>query len=237
MFSKSVLRLAVVALSVASVAHASWPHPGDQVQALKGLIVKRQGSGENTAQATPTSSPSQSPTDDPTDTTDKPTPSPTKPTSTPSKTSSEDDETTSSSSSEATPETITTVITTTNSEGAPTTLETAVLTTKTPGLNANNGGGSSGMSTGTRNTIIGVVVGVGGAIILGALALVAWRIWGRKKHAEESDNLMTYGGGYGGMEKSDAGSSAGASSANRNPFQQTLETYHAPTQVNPSANF
>jgi hypothetical protein len=93
------------------------------------------------------------------------------------------------------------------------------------------------MSATTRNTIIGVVVGVGGAIVLAAVGIVAWRIWGRKKSAEEDNGLMNYGGstgGYTGVEKSEAGSSAGTS---RSPFQSTLESYHAPTHVNASSNF
>jgi hypothetical protein len=92
------------------------------------------------------------------------------------------------------------------------------------------------MSPQTRNTVIGVVVGVGGAIVLAALAVLAWRIWGRKKPAD-NDGLAGYGGGYGGVEKSEAGSSAGGTMSNRTPFQSTLESYHAPTQVNPSSNF
>lgn len=84
----------------------------------------------------------------------------------------------------------------------------------------------------TRDTVIGVVVGVGGAIILGGLALVAWRIWGRRKHREENDALMDYGST---VENPDSG---GAGSINgRTPFQSTLESYHAPTQVNTAANF
>jgi hypothetical protein len=86
------------------------------------------------------------------------------------------------------------------------------------------------MSPQTRNTVIGVVVGVGGAIILGGLALVAWRIWGRKKHQEESDGLMDYGST---AEKPESGGSM----TGRTPFQSTLESYHAPTQVNTAANF
>lgn len=86
------------------------------------------------------------------------------------------------------------------------------------------------MSPQTRNTVIGVVVGVGGAIVLGGLAFVAWRIWGRKRHQEESDGLMAYAGA---PEKPDTGGSMSA----RTPFQSTLESYHAPTQVNTAANF
>lgn len=106
----------------------------------------------------------------------------------------------------------------------------STLPTPTPGLADSNSGQASGMSPQTRNTVIGVVVGVGGAIILGGLALVAWRIWGRKKHQEENDGLMDYGST---VEKPDTGSSV----TGRTPFQSTLESYHAPTQVNTAANF
>jgi len=88
------------------------------------------------------------------------------------------------------------------------------------------------MTTQTRNTIIGVVVGIGGAAILGALGLVGWRVWGRKKHAEEADGLMAYNADIVVPEKSPRGSSSGGP---RNPFQSTLENYHQP--VNASANF
>jgi len=87
------------------------------------------------------------------------------------------------------------------------------------------------MSSSTKKTIIGVVVGVGGAALLGALFLVAWRVWGRKRtEPEEHDDLM--GTAYG-HEKS---SSTGGPAAN--PFQSTLESYHNPARgVNASSNF
>lgn len=92
------------------------------------------------------------------------------------------------------------------------------------------------MTAKTRNTVIGVVVGVGGAVVLGALALVAWRIWGRKKDNEEHDVLMDYDMSTpGAAEKSERGSSAGGTQ--RTPFQSTLENYHQPSQVNASSNF
>ncbi|KAK2030242.1 hypothetical protein LX32DRAFT_651670 [Colletotrichum zoysiae] len=131
--------------------------------------------------------------------------------------------------------TIRTVITTTNSVGQQTAFTTESTVTSTPGLNeANSGGSDSGMSTQTRNTVIGVVVGVGGAIVLGALGFVAWRIWGKKKHAEENDGLMEYNNQYGNEPKTEVGSAQGAG---RTPFQSTLESYHAPNQVNASSNF
>ncbi|KAK1992268.1 hypothetical protein LX36DRAFT_304347 [Colletotrichum falcatum] len=131
--------------------------------------------------------------------------------------------------------TIRTVITTTNSAGLPTSFTSEATVTSTPGLNeANSGDSSSGMSTQTRNTVIGVVVGVGGAIVLGALGFVAWRIWGKKKHAEENDGLMEYNNQYGNDAKPEVGSAQGPG---RTPFQSTLESYHAPNQVNASSNF
>lgn len=127
------------------------------------------------------------------------------------------------------------VHTSTLSDGSKATLTTTTKTTSTPGLSSGDGE-TSGMTSKTRNTVIGVVVGVGGAIVLGALALVAWRIWGRKKHNEENDGLMDYDmSASGGAEKSERGSSAGG--AQRTPFQSTLENYHQPNQVNASSNF
>ncbi len=124
------------------------------------------------------------------------------------------------------------VVTRTNSDGSQTTFTTQ--TTETPGATnlANSSSTSSGMPDSTRNTIIGVVVGVGGAIVLAGMALIAWRIWGRKKTPEENDGLMSFSGG---PDKSEAGTSAVGSG--RSPFQSTLESYHAPTQVNTASNF
>lgn len=87
------------------------------------------------------------------------------------------------------------------------------------------------MSTQTRNTVIGVVVGVGGAIILGGLAFVAFRIWGRKKTPDADDGLMDYN------STADKTTETSGSMTGRTPFQSTLESYHAPTQVNTASNF
>jgi outer membrane biosynthesis protein TonB len=133
------------------------------------------------------------------------------------------------------------VVTRTNGDGTRETFTSTTRTTSTPGLNGEASTESQGMSTNTRNTIIGVVVGVGGAILLGALAIVWWRLRSRKRQAEENDGLMSYDNGVGnGMEKSERGSSPPGtvgSHSQRNPFQSTLENYHQPTAVNPSSNF
>ncbi|KAG5951439.1 hypothetical protein E4U53_003094 [Claviceps sorghi] len=127
------------------------------------------------------------------------------------------------------------VITQTLSNGSKAIVTTTTRTTSTPGLSSTDGE-ATGMTSKTRNTVIGVVVGIGGAIVVGALALVAWRIWGRKKDSDEHDVLMDYDlSSPGAAEKSERGSSAGGTQ--RSPFQSTLENYHQPNQVNPSSNF
>ena len=85
------------------------------------------------------------------------------------------------------------------------------------------------MTQGTKNIIIGVAVGVGGALILGGLLFVAWRIWGRKGNStDESAGLMH--SGRPGHEKN--------SSVDNSPFKSTLDQYHNPAgRVNQSANF
>jgi hypothetical protein len=133
-------------------------------------------------------------------------------------------------------------ITRTNSAGELETTTSASVTTSDPEL-SEDGGDSGGLPTNTRNIIIGVVVGVGGAIILGALGIVAWRIRARKKLAEENDGLMEYNGGYTPVDKSDgpapgSSPSTAPTGSTRTPFQSTLENYHQPSQpVNASSNF
>jgi len=127
------------------------------------------------------------------------------------------------------------VITSILSNGSKAIVTTITKTTTTPGLSSDEGE-TSGMTSKTRNTVIGVVVGIGGAIVIGALGLVAWRIWGRKKLSEEHDVLMDHDmSSPGAAEKSERGSSAGGNQ--RTPFHSTLENYHQPNQVNPSSNF
>ncbi|KAI9055120.1 hypothetical protein LZ554_000085 [Drepanopeziza brunnea f. sp. 'monogermtubi'] len=114
---------------------------------------------------------------------------------------------------------------------------TSALPIATADLNNDGTTASSGMSAKTRNTIIGVVVGVGGSIILVGLGIVAFRIWGRRRNNEENDGLMSMGYvGNPGHEKTGSTSTPGTT----NPFQSTLENYHDPARqgnVNASSNF
>ncbi|RDA91235.1 hypothetical protein CP533_3379 [Ophiocordyceps camponoti-saundersi (nom. inval.)] len=137
-----------------------------------------------------------------------------------------------------TPSVMTTVevVTITNSDGSKVETTSTARITTTPGLNVGNAPPeNSSMSTKTRNTIIGVVVGIGGAVALGALALLVRRMWWRKRKSEESDGLMDYDMAVTGVEKPDRGSAA--AHGPRSPFQSTLENYHQPAQVNASSNF
>jgi DNA mismatch repair ATPase MutL len=132
------------------------------------------------------------------------------------------------------------VVTKTNSGGEVELSTSTSITTETPDLNDGDGGSGDGLAPETRDIIIGVVVGVGGAIILGALAIVAWRIRARKKLAEENDGLMEYNGGYTAVDKTEPSvpGSSPSNAPNNSPFQSTLENYHQPTQpVNASSNF
>jgi len=92
-----------------------------------------------------------------------------------------------------------------------------------------------GMSASTKKTVIGVVVGIIGAIVLGALFFLAWRIWGRRKNDEdEDDTLSPFGRGtsaHGQEKTSDVGSMP-------SPFKTTLDQYHNPNaRTNVSSNF
>lgn len=55
--------------------------------------------------------------------------------------------------------------------------------TISPTLQDGSGSGSS-LSDSSKKIIGGVVGGVGGAILIGGLAIVAWRLWGKKKRQQ-----------------------------------------------------
>ncbi|KAG6016282.1 hypothetical protein E4U43_003965 [Claviceps pusilla] len=129
------------------------------------------------------------------------------------------------------------IVTSTLSDGSKAIVTSIIKTTSTPVI-SHDDVETTGMTTKTRNTVIGLVVGIGGAVVVGALGLVAWRIWGRKRHDEEHDVLMDYDMSTSPpppAEKSERGGSAGG--AQRTPFQSTLENYHQPNKVNASFNF
>lgn len=134
-----------------------------------------------------------------------------------------------------------TVIRTTNSVGQETSFETqttrtstgAALVTTTPDPESDN----PGMDDGTKRTIIGVTVGVGGAIVLGVAGLLFMRLRNKRRSGEESEDLVSYGNGFGGPGTAEKSETATNPSSGRSPFQSTLESYHAPTQTNAASNF
>ncbi|KAI4154624.1 MAG: hypothetical protein L6R39_001361 [Caloplaca ligustica] len=105
--------------------------------------------------------------------------------------------------------------------------------TKSPSLNAGDSDSSqSGLDSSQKRIVIGVVVGIGGAILLGGIAVVVWRIWGRKGHSNEEDNdLMDSHPGSSGREKR-------SSISGHSPFRSTLDQYHNHGgPVNTASNF
>jgi hypothetical protein len=55
-------------------------------------------------------------------------------------------------------------------------------------LQGTGGSSSGGLSSSSKSIVGGVVGGVGGAILVGAIALLAWRRWGRKKRQQDVHN-------------------------------------------------
>jgi hypothetical protein len=77
-------------------------------------------------------------------------------------------------------------------------------------------------------------VGVGGAIVLGAIAVVVWRISKKRNgnNADDDDDLMS--GTAVGSGRSEMTSSPGTTGT---PFKSTLDQYHNPGPVNAASNF
>ncbi len=106
----------------------------------------------------------------------------------------------------------------------------SVRVTPTGIASGSSSGGSSGLSASSKRIIGGVVGGIGGALLIGALAFTAWRIWGKKKNVHDEDlydpNANT--------EKL----STSTDFQNQNqPFRSTLDQYHQPGPVNTASNF
>jgi len=113
---------------------------------------------------------------------------------------------------------------------AATEIRTTAISLSTDPASVSNGNG--GLSDANKKVIGGVVGGVGGAILLGGLALVCWRIWGRKKHVNEDDDDLMAGTG---SALGDKPHSPGSGST---PFQSNLEQYHNPGgRPNAGTNF
>jgi hypothetical protein len=105
------------------------------------------------------------------------------------------------------------------------------VTTELPSPQKGEPGSGGGLSSTKKSIIGGVVGGVGGAILLGGIALVCWRMWGRKKRISEDDDDLMAGTGSALGDKQHSPASA-------TPFQANLEQYHNPGgRPNAAANF
>lgn len=113
----------------------------------------------------------------------------------------------------------------------------AAEATSTPGLSdgSNSDSGDSGLSESSKKVVIGVVVGVGGAIVLGVIGLVFWRIRSKKNRASDADEATDLMSGTpvgaGAREKAPSPGAGGT------PFRSTLDQYHNPGPVNAASNF
>ncbi|KAL8681534.1 MAG: hypothetical protein Q9186_002350 [Xanthomendoza sp. 1 TL-2023] len=137
---------------------------------------------------------------------------------------------------------ITTIVTVSGSSTRTSVLTTSALkavststtrSTSAPNVQGDESGSSkSGLDDSQKRIVIGVVVGIGGAILLGGFAVVAWRIWGRKGRAAHDDNdLMNSHPGSSGREKR-------SSISGQSPFRSTLDQYHNQHgPVNTASNF
>jgi len=90
-----------------------------------------------------------------------------------------------------------------------------------------DGGDNSGLSSSSKSIIGGVVGGLGGALVIGALAYTAWRIWGKKKNLHDDDLY----------DPNAQQEKLSTSTDNQTPFQSTLNQYHNPGPVNTASNF
>ncbi|KAI4122801.1 MAG: hypothetical protein LQ341_007270 [Variospora aurantia] len=102
-----------------------------------------------------------------------------------------------------------------------------------PSLDTSDGdSGKSGLDQGQKRIVIGVVIGIGGAFLIGGIVIVAWRIWGRKGHSiVDGHELMDSHPGSSVHEKR-------SSFSGQSPFRTTLDQYHnRGGPVNTASNF
>jgi hypothetical protein len=125
------------------------------------------------------------------------------------------------------------VLTSTGSSTAVFTTGQAVTTEMPLPQNGNGGGDGGGLSDSNKKIIGGVVGGVGGAILLGGIAIVLWRMYGHKNRvADDDDDLVANTGAALGDKQPPPYSSGNT------PFQSNLEQYHNPGgRPNAAANF
>ena len=104
----------------------------------------------------------------------------------------------------------------------------AANATSSAGLNSsNNTGGNSGLSSAQTKIIGGVVGGIGGAALVGGIAYVLWRLYGRKKSDDDEDDLYDPNGESINKDKP----------STEDPWKSNLEQHHNPGPTNTGTNF
>jgi hypothetical protein len=124
-------------------------------------------------------------------------------------------------------------VSTATSTGVSTSLATTgqVIFTDPPTAQAGDNDNGSGISDSNKKVIGGVVGGVGGALLLGGIALVFWRMKKRQARVHEDDDDLMAGTGSALGDKPQNGTGS-------SPFQSNLEQYHNPGgRPNAAANF
>lgn len=99
-----------------------------------------------------------------------------------------------------------------------------------------SGGGGSSLSPQTKAIIGGVVGGIGGAILIGGLAIVAWRLWAKKKR-EQAAAVDDFGMGSAGSPR-DSIRREKATAASSHAATNSVDSYRNPNgAVNTASNF
>lgn len=82
----------------------------------------------------------------------------------------------------------------------------------------------------------GVVGGIGGAILIGGLAIVAWRLWGKKKR-EQAAAVDDFGMGTAGSPRDSLGREKQTSASSHAPTLSTSSYRNPNGAVNTASNF
>jgi hypothetical protein len=99
-----------------------------------------------------------------------------------------------------------------------------------------SGGSSSSMAPQTKAIIGGVIGGIGGAILIGGLAIVAWRLWGKKKR-EQAAAVDDFGMGTAGSPRDSLGREKQISASSHAPTLSTSSYRNPNGAVNTASNF
>jgi hypothetical protein len=109
----------------------------------------------------------------------------------------------------------------------------SAASTPSPGLeNSASSSSGSGLSSKDKSIVGGVIGGVAGAVLLAGIALVCWRLWGRRRYDPDQDLDFAAGTGQG------LGTApGGAEKTNLAQDEAHADRYAGPPKPNAAANF